>query len=378
MKLRVLTFNCWGVPVFSRDRGARMRAIGQALAGLDVDVVGLQEVFTKKDRQVVSQGAERAGLVHTHYFSSGVMGSGLLTLSRYPIEDAGFLRFRLNGRPLDPIRVDYYAGKGIGRVRLRTPAGPVDVYNAHLIAPYLEFGPDRFYAHRLAQALEAGRYMQTESGQVPALLTCDLNCLPDSLAYRTLIAVAGLVETYRAANPDHATITVADKIPYARLHPPERLDYIFARSGAQGSFTVARSDLALTAAPEPNPDRIPGFSDHYGVRSELELTPAPAAVIDEAAGDPALKASLARALRHGIRHGKAHRRNAGLLAAAASLASATLLSPGRGRPGGRGIVRVLAGVAVAALLVTGGLNLSTVARLDTEMNTLLGMMAEEI
>ena len=189
---------------------------------------------------------------------------------------------------------------------------------------------------------------------------------------------AGLVETYRAANPDHATITVADKIPYARLHPPERLDYIFARSGAQGSFTVARSDLALTAAPEPNPDQIPGFSDHYGVRSELELTPAPAAAIDEAAGDPVLKASLARALRHGIRHEKAHRRNAGLLAAAASLASATLLSPGRGRPGGRGIVRILAGATVAALLVTGGLNLSTVARLDTEMNTIRGMMAEEI
>jgi hypothetical protein len=220
--------------------------------------------------------------------------------------------------------------------------------------------------------------MGTESGQVPAVLTCDLNCLPDSLAYRTLMAVAGLVETYRAANPDHATITVADKIPYARLHPPERLDYIFARSGAQGSFTVARSDLALTAAPEPNPDHIPGYSDHYGVRSELELSSAPAAAMDEAAGDPALKASLARALRHGIRHEKAHRRNAGLLAAAASMASATLLSPGRGRPGGRGIVRVLAAATVVALLVTGGLNLSTVARLDTEMNTLRGMMAEEI
>ena len=378
MRLRVLTFNCWGVPVFSRDRAARMRAIGRALAGLDVDVVGLQEVFAEKDRQAISQGAARAGLAHTHYFSSGVMGSGLFTLSRYPIEDVGFLRFRLNGRPQDLIRSDYYAGKGIGRVRLRTPAGPVDVYNAHLVAPYLEFGPDRFYVHRLAQVLEASRYMRVESGDLPAVLTCDLNCQPDSLAYRTLIAAAGLVETYRTANPDHATLTVADKIPYARMHPPERLDYIFARSGARGSFTVARSTLALTAAPEPNPDRVLGFSDHYGVRSELVLTPAPAAVIDEAGGDPVLRASIAHALRHGIRHEKAHRRNAGLLAAAASLASATLLSPRRGRPGGRGIVRVLATVAVAALLVAGGLNLSTVAWLDTEMSTLRGMMAEEI
>ena len=85
-----------------------------------------------------------------------------------------------------------------------------------------------------------------------------------------------------------------------------------SRMGAQGTFTVARSALALTAAPEPNPDRIPGFSDHYGVRSELELSSAPDAAIDVAAGDPALKASLARALKHGIRREKAHRRSAGL------------------------------------------------------------------
>ena len=51
----------------------------------------------------------------------------------------------------------------MGRVRVLTPAGPVDVYNAHFIAPYLEFGPDRFAAHRVAQALEAGRYMRTTS-----------------------------------------------------------------------------------------------------------------------------------------------------------------------------------------------------------------------
>ena len=135
MRLRVLTLNCWGVPVWARERAARMRAIGRALAEMDLDVVGLQEVFFGKDRQVIARAAAAGGLVHTHYFSSGVMGSGLFTLSRYPIAETGFTRFRLNGRPQELIRGDYYAGKGIGRVRLTTPAGPVDVYNAHLVAP---------------------------------------------------------------------------------------------------------------------------------------------------------------------------------------------------------------------------------------------------
>ena len=86
MKLRVLTFNTWGVPFFSRDRAARMRAIGRALAGMDVDVVGLQEVFYEKDRRLIARAAAEGGLLYSHYFQSGLMGSGLLTLSRYPIE----------------------------------------------------------------------------------------------------------------------------------------------------------------------------------------------------------------------------------------------------------------------------------------------------
>ncbi len=135
MLLRVLSFNTWGVPFFSRDRAARIRAIGRAIAAMDVDVIGLQEVFSAGDRKLLVEAAGRGGLVHSHYFQSGLMGSGLLTLSRYPIVDRSFLRFRLNGRPQDLVRVDYYAGKGVGRVRVLTPEGPVDVYNAHLIAP---------------------------------------------------------------------------------------------------------------------------------------------------------------------------------------------------------------------------------------------------
>lgn len=376
MRLRVLTFNCWGVPLFSRDRAARMRAIGKAFASLDVDVAGLQEVFFERDRRVIVEGAAQAGLAHSRYFSSGVMGSGLLTLSRHPIEESEFLRFRLNGRPQDLIRVDYYAGKGISRVRLRTPAGPVDAYNAHLIAPYFEFGPDRFHAHRLAQALEAADFIRRKSDSAPAILTCDLNCQPDTLAYRSLVAAAGLVETYRQANPDHATRTVNSKIPYARLHPPERLDYIFARSGEQGKLAVAGSGLALAAAPSDNPDRILGFSDHYGVRSELELTPSHAAAGASAAGDLDLNASIAQALGHGIRHGRAVQRKARLVAATASLASAALLSPRSRRAASHAAARVFATAALAVLLIAGGVNLSAVAQLGSEVQTLRSMMVE--
>ena len=269
MLLRVLSFNTWGVPFFSRDRAARMRAIGHAIEEMDVDVVGLQEVFYVKDRRLLVEAAARAGLVYSHYFNSGVMGSGLLTLSRFPIVETSFLRFRLNGRPQDFVRVDYYAGKGVGRLRIQTPDGPVDVYNAHLIAPYLEFGPDRFAAHRIAQAVEMGRYIAAQSADAPAVLVGDMNCYPDDATYGAMMMTGGLCEACNEVVQGEAPF--ADRNGYANIHPPDHYDYVFARSGPAQHLTARQTRFVLGGTPNPNPEGVLGYSDHYGVLADLDL-----------------------------------------------------------------------------------------------------------
>jgi len=350
-----------------------MRAIGRALASMDVDVAGLQEVFWEGDRRLIARAAAEGGLEFSHYFQSGLMGSGLFTLSRYPIDETSFLRFRLNGRPQDLIRSDYYAGKGVGRTRILAPAGPVDVYNAHFIAPYLEFGPDRFAAHRVTQALEAGRYMRSTSGPVPAVLTCDLNCYPDDLTYQTLIGSGGLVETYSAAHLQDGDAPATDRSGYATIHPPERFDYVFARSGAADALKVSGSRFVFGGVPQPNPDGVRGYSDHYGVLTEFEMASAAGAIQPEAADEPALLSSIGEFLGLGIRRNRSHRRKASLVAAAASVTSAALLGPRRPRPTGSG-GRALVAALLAGLLVAGGVNLSTAARLNTETNTLATLL----
>jgi sphingomyelin phosphodiesterase 2 len=392
VKVRILTFNTWGVPFFSKDRAARMRAIGRALTGMDVDVVGLQEVFYARDRQLIVRAAAEGGLVHHHYFHSGVAGSGLLTLSRYPIEETSYLRFQLNGRPQDLIRVDYYAGKGVGRARIATPAGPLDVYNAHFIAPYLEFGPDRFGPHRVAQALEAGRYMRATSGETPAVLTCDLNCYPDDLTYRTLVASGGLVESCGAVDAADGAIVdgagsggaVSDgagsgggRSGYATIHPPERFDYIFARSGSQGALDIAGSRFVLGGTPDPNPDGVLGYSDHYGILTEFELAPMVETAPAEAAEEPSLLAAIGDLLGLGIHANRRQRRKATLMAAAASVTSAALMHQRGARPAGS-VTGVGAAALLALLLVAGGVNLSTAARLSTETNTLTTIFGQHL
>lgn len=350
--------------------------MAHAIARLDVDVVGLQEVFYVKDRRLLIEAAAEAGLTHSHYFHSGVIGSGLLTLARYPIIEASFLRFSLNGRPQDLVRVDYYAGKGVGRVRLKTPEGPVDFYNVHLIAPYLELGPDRFAAHRVSQALEMGHYIGEKSVDASAIVVGDLNCYPDDPTYRTLMVAGKLGETCDVSGA--APLPPAQRSGYATIHPPDHYDYVLSRSGPSGQLTTRSAHFVLGGRPEPNPEGVLGYSDHYGVLTEFDLL----AEFELAAAPSSLKAGRVPAahlrtvvhdpLSHGIHRNRKHRRKARLVAAA-SLSSAALLRRSTAHRFGL-IGRLLSAAALAALIIAGGLNLSTAARLGTETRTLTEML----
>jgi endonuclease/exonuclease/phosphatase family metal-dependent hydrolase len=300
-----------------------------------------------------------------------------LTLSRYPILETGFLRFKLNGRPQDFVRVDYYAGKGVGRVRVMTPGGPLDVYNVHLIAPYLELGPDRFAAHRVAQALEVGRYISKESEATPAVLVGDLNCCSDEATCRTLLAAGGLSEACGEVNPLAVQVASSERNGYATIHPPDHYDYVLSRSGSKYHLTIQCTRFVLGGAPDPNPDGLLGFSDHYGVLAELLLSGATQPLRAGLTPSVPLRTVVEAPFQHGIIGNKKHRRKARLVAAAASLSTAALVGGGRAMqmgPGGK----LLTALLLAGLIVTGGLNLSTAARLTSETRTLTDMLAEEL
>lgn len=50
------------------------------------DLVFLQEVWVNADAVRITKQAARGRLQHAHHFVSGLFGSGLVVLSRYPIE----------------------------------------------------------------------------------------------------------------------------------------------------------------------------------------------------------------------------------------------------------------------------------------------------
>ncbi|KAG0308624.1 phospholipase C type enzyme [Dissophora globulifera] len=92
--LSVLTLNCWGLTFARNDRRDRMRAIGHHLASAEsstYDIVGLQEVWAYEDFVLVRDIVSEAFPFAKHW-TSGLFGSGLVVLSKYPIKSTSLRR----------------------------------------------------------------------------------------------------------------------------------------------------------------------------------------------------------------------------------------------------------------------------------------------
>lgn len=196
-RLRVLSHNLWGFPIapFYPERLAHFCDVlgGRALLAAvhaacltaclpraaanaaEWDVVALQEVWFWQEREALRAAARRGGLAFSYHFKHGIgvpiwpnqSGTGLFVLSRFPIVEAVYRRFEVNGcvrrrrdpewhhrarapmaarvrsrrRPYRFDHMDAQAGRGCALVRVLKPgfAVPLDVYITHLISCYSDF-----------------------------------------------------------------------------------------------------------------------------------------------------------------------------------------------------------------------------------------------
>lgn len=270
--LRVISLNVWGIPRFSQDREVRLRALADALPTLQADVIGLQEVWAATDQQFLTRQAYNAGLTFAHYYRSGVMGSGLLTLSRYPIQEVGFYPYRMRSRPELLTQGDFWAGKGIGLARLQTPFGLLDFYNTHAVAQYAPDYQDDLAATRAANMWDAANFITAHSQYHPAVLVGDLNVNPHQVGYHILMTLASLTDGYDFVHPDDPSITFSLENPYNRHYrAPERIDYVCLRDGQAQQVIPHNAEIILQHQPDYP---YKPYSDHYGVQVDFEVKPA--------------------------------------------------------------------------------------------------------
>jgi endonuclease/exonuclease/phosphatase family metal-dependent hydrolase len=262
LELKVVSYNVWGLPLgIAPNRDERIAAIGPALAKLKPDVVALQEVWIPENGATLMRALADAGLPHSVFQSEGLVGSGLLIASRYPLEVEAFDQYRLAGKPHKFWHGDWWARKGLLIVRVTTPQGMVRVANTHIHARY---GTDEYWPVQMSQALQAAKALGTHGEQPPSqaadparppvILCGDINSERDGLAFRLLSGRAALHET-------------PGKL---------RIDWVLARPGGAMGARVVKAKHVLEDPVDLSNGVRARLSDHPCVLATVRLAKGPA------------------------------------------------------------------------------------------------------
>lgn len=260
--MKILTLNTWGAP-YAQHRAVRRQLISDKIKQLDPDIILLQEAYLPDcPRDFINRLADR--WQYHHYFKSALVGSGLLTLARYPIVKIAFQPYRLAGKPEKILHGDFYAGKGIGLTRLDTPQGLLDVYNMHTHAQYDYKNHDNEYAvFNETNCYDAAKFIWEQSShEYPVLIGGDINTSPDQRGYAILTELGQLGDAYPAIHSKHDVTFAADN-PYNQ-HDNQTLDYLMGRK-------VVVHDIQLVMTEQLSGDAL-AYSDHHGLFADISLT----------------------------------------------------------------------------------------------------------
>lgn len=258
--ITILTWNIWGTP-YASDRLPRAQAITTRLLHESPDIILLQEAFLPEMRDVIIRAL--ADNYQHHYYAAGLLGSGLLTLSKFPIRKVGFQRFRLGGIPEDVRSGDYFVGKGVGYALISTPDGDVALYNTHPHAQYSLQNDNRFALYTDTNLYEAVTFIERTSQDLPIIFGGDLNTRPTQFGYQL---VASMFQNAYLEKHIRADVTFSADNPYVSIRS-QTLDYLFT-----AGFEV--EDIHV--CPEwQQADELPALSDHHPVLATLNIAETP-------------------------------------------------------------------------------------------------------
>ncbi|XP_071134389.1 putative neutral sphingomyelinase [Mytilus edulis] len=274
MLLKVLTLNCWGVPVAvaCKLRNERMNAIGDELSKGEYDIILCQEIWDKADYELLKTKISQS-LKYSHYFYSGAIGSGLCLFSKLPILESFYHNFTLNGYAHKIHHGDWFGGKGLGMCRLMYNDIRINLYCTHLHAEY-DMDDDEYAAHRVSQAFEMSQFIKLTSSPDNCDLVIvggDFNVKPESLGFQIIQNNGQLLDSWitkkSTKSPGNGNTCDLPSNPFtgkkALKFDPEgkRIDYILYRCNKGTSVTVEECNVTMGTIP----DRNYPYTDHEGV-----------------------------------------------------------------------------------------------------------------
>ncbi|XP_014847887.1 PREDICTED: sphingomyelin phosphodiesterase 2 [Poecilia mexicana] len=275
VSVRVFSLNCWGIHYLSKHCSQRYQMIGEMLCKEQHDIVLLQEVWSEKDFLYLKVKLASTH-PHSHYFKSGVIGSGLAIFAKHRIHDTFLYRYSLNGYPYMAHHGDWFGGKAVGMAILNIAGLTVNVYVTHLHAEYSR-EKDSYLSHRVVQAWELQQFIRhTSTGADVVIVGGDLNMHPQDLGCRLLMSYTGLkdsyIETAKFDGCENGMTLIADNLFISKneLIPFEkgiRIDYILFKGSSTAKIYCDFMSTTKGSVPgHPLP-----YSDHEALTAELRL-----------------------------------------------------------------------------------------------------------
>lgn len=284
-RVTVLSFNIFD-PFFSTDREDRVVAMPSAIMALEPrpDVIVLVEAFQSDHRDYLVRELKRLGYpaVTVHY-EKRQYGTGIMLISRFPLERVEYTPFRVSGAAYDPER---YAGKGVMHYRLTSPAGPLELFATHPIArfKYLyddkgrHVDRDRKTIDRLLQMEALARAIdeQASPDARSVIVTGDLNVSPDMWEYQYLLARAGLVDAWAEVHPGELGSTYSTENTF-NDKDWSRIDHVLYqnREGGTGFWLQPTAGNICLKDPIEIKGKQSCLSDHFGVLGSFEVVTEP-------------------------------------------------------------------------------------------------------
>ncbi len=268
-RLRVVSFNVWGLPLgAAADLETRLARMPAALRALDADVICLQECWTVPVRDALIAG------LAPEWSPAHAAGGGLVLLSRLPLSDARFTPY-----PPAPhlSLLEKLAGKGILEATVATASGPVRVLDTHCTA-FDHPSRDVQIRHFLSATLGG-------EPDLPLLLVGDMNLHPvlagpDGAESFDPVYAAVLSAGFEDARPPVREQDGRFELPapgtWGGWPRPESddearqagasIDHVFARGGGGRGFHVLATRVELWS-------RRTALSDHNLLLADLEIAP---------------------------------------------------------------------------------------------------------
>ncbi|MCC7442426.1 MAG: sphingomyelin phosphodiesterase [Bdellovibrionales bacterium] len=267
--LRIISYNVWGLPSPLLQKPSRLRDIAREIPEVGADVIGFQEIFSRKTYQLaemppypyVAWGRKKTG-------AQVLQGDGLLIVSRWPILEQDRISYTACSG------TDCMSRKGAVYARIHVDGfGEIDVFNTHLNAGGSE-------KTRIAQMRQFAAFIASKRGDRPVFVTGDFNAQPGSEEYRAWMALTGmrdLHDEFRTHKPVGSSVqwngfTMDPKRnqyykAFSWFVKPRRIDYVFALDPEAGAATEVMSSRLLFDY------KVGGrhLSDHFGIVMDLIL-----------------------------------------------------------------------------------------------------------